>query len=74
MSERWHTIEVGPDSFMIMEGDYVRGAIMREGNHLHAAIMGDTTDISGDFQKYEAALAFVEGIEKTLLTLNAGLP
>lgn len=68
MTERWHTVMYSPDAYFIQRDDIVVGSIAAHGDRWHVEVLwaGPGGDIKGEFASHEMALAFVEGVEKTL--------
>lgn len=82
MTERWYTVQVGTSS-LIQSGDVVVGSIAereRAGTFYARDFLveimwsGPGGDITGEFRTKEEALAFVEGVEKTLIALGLNDP
>lgn len=66
----WNTLKLSDTSFAIEDPDVVPGSVVVIGSIVtvngrwHVEIMKFGGDVKGDFEKYETALAFVEGVEK----------
>lgn len=71
----WHTRETAPDVMLILdEKDMTVGSIgLLSDGFWHAEVLwaGANGDIDGKFKEYACALAFVEGVEKTLAIVEA---
>lgn len=76
MTERWSTAEIGPDIVLIQTGDIVIGSIVHMPPKWHVEVIwsGPGGDIKGQFEEYTSALAFVEGVEKTIKAIGVQNP
>lgn len=66
----WHTVEISPDVMLMQDGDRVVGSIGLIGGEWCVEVLWVFGDIKGVFNDYTAALAFSEGVEKTLLAIG----
>jgi hypothetical protein len=75
-NERWHTYQQGEDAFLIIHGNRVVGSIVRREARWHVEILwsGPSGDIKGHSKDYASALAFVNGVEQTLMALGLHHP
>lgn len=78
----WHTTSLDPGDILIQNGDVVVGSIrniavpplMAAAWRVEILWSGPGGDIKGGFSDYTSALAFVEGIEKTLAAFGVTDP
>lgn len=68
----WETDEITPDAILIVDGNVIVGSMARADGVWVIEILwsGPSGDIKADFKSYDAALAFVRGVEKTVVALQ----
>ncbi|HWY76672.1 hypothetical protein [Bradyrhizobium erythrophlei] len=71
----WHTNEIEAATVMIQDGDRDIGSIHRRAGRWHVEVLwqGPGGDLKGDFAEYASALAFVEGVQKTITAVESML-
>jgi hypothetical protein len=73
----WHTIEKNPSFYRIAkeDGEIIGSITLQEAGRWAVEISFDPlpffkADVVGDFSEHTAALAFVEGVEKTIAAVQ----
>lgn len=74
-NKRWHTVQQGEDAYLILHSNRIVGSIVRREDtakwRVEILWSGPSGDIIGDsFGQYVQALAFVQGVEQTLMALG----
>jgi hypothetical protein len=75
-NERWETMQHQDDTAVILHGSRIVGSMVRKCGRWRVEILwsGPSGDIKASFSDFFQALAFIDGVERTLMALGLHHP